>query len=78
MDINLKKVNTLDLKNELENRGWFVEIMWHIEDVQMNYNCTEADAQGVLQRVFSSEKVNKVIYEMISDDASSFLPLHED
>ena len=78
MDIDLKKTDTLDLKDELENRGWFTEIMWHIEDVQMNYNCSEADAQGVLERVFKSEQVNQVINDMIYDEASSCLPPHED
>ena len=78
MDTGLKKTDTLDLKNELENRGWFTEIMWHVEDVQMNFNCTEADAQGVLERVFRSEQVNQVINDMISDEASSCLAPHED
>ena len=65
MDTGLKKTDTLDLKDELERRGWFTEIMWHIEDMKINYNCSDADAQGVLERVFRSEHVNQIINDAI-------------
>jgi hypothetical protein len=52
--------------------------MWHKEDVQMNYNCTQADALGVLERVFKSEQVNQVINDAIDEQASSCLAPHED
>ena len=78
MNLNLKEIETLELKDELERRGWFTEIMWHKEDVQMNYNCTQADALGVLERVFRSEHVNQIINNAIDEDASCFLPPHED
>ena len=78
MNLNLKEIETLELKDELERRGWFTEIMWHKEDVQMNYNCTQADALGVLERVFRSENVNQIINNAIDEDASCFLPPHED
>ena len=77
MNINLKEIETLNLKDELERRGWFTEIMWHIEDVQMNFNCSDADAQGVLQRVFTSEHVNQVINDAIDEDASHCLAPHD-
>ena len=76
MNLNLKEIETLDLKDELENRGWFTEIMWQIEHVQMNFNCTDADAQGVLQRVFSSDHVTEVINDAIDEQASSCLVPH--
>ena len=76
MNINLKEIETLNLKDELERRGWFTEIMWHKEDVQMNYNCTQADALGVLERVFKSEQVNQVINDAIDEQASSCLVPH--
>ncbi len=78
MSIDIKQMDVNDLKDELERRGWFTEIMWHKEDVQMNYNCTQADALGVLERVFKSEYVNQVINDAIDEDASCFLPPHED
>ena len=71
-------MDTDDLKDELERRGWFTEIMWHKDDVQMNYNCTQADAFGVLERVFKSERVNQIIYDLIDEEASSCLPPHYD
>ena len=77
MNLNLKEIETLELKDELERRGWFTEIMWHIEDVQMNFNCSDADAQGVLERVFRSEHVNQIINDAIDEDASSCLAPHE-
>jgi hypothetical protein len=78
MSIDIKKMDANDLKDELERRGWFTEIMWHKEDVQMNYNCTQADALGVLERVFKSEQVNQVINDAIDEQASSCLAPHED
>ena len=78
MSIDIKQMDTNDLKDELERRGWFTEIMWHKDDVQMNYNCTQADALGVLERVFKSERVNQIIYDLIDEEASSCLPTHYD
>jgi len=78
MNLNLKEIETLELKDELERRGWFTEIVWHKEDVQINYNCTQADALGVLERVFRSEHVNQIINDAIDEDASCFLPPQED
>ena len=78
MSIDIKQMDTDDLKDELERRGWFTEIMWHKDDVQMNYNCTQADALGVLERVFKSERVNQIIYDLIDEEASSYLPPHYD
>jgi len=78
MSIDIKQMDTDDLKDELERRGWFTEIMWHKDDVQMNYNCTQADAFGVLERVFKSERVNQIIYDLIDEEASSCLPPHYD
>tara|TARA_Y100000114_G_scaffold110844_1_gene104517 strand:- start:13872 stop:14108 length:237 start_codon:yes stop_codon:yes gene_type:complete len=78
MSIDIKQMDADDLKDELERRGWFVEIMWHKDDVQENYNCTQADALGVLERVFKSEHVYQVIKDAIDEDASCFLPPQED
>ena len=78
MSIDIKQMDADDLKDELERRGWFVEIMWHKDDVQENYNCTQADALGVLERVFKSERVNQIIYDLIDEEASSCLPPHYD
>ena len=78
MSIDIKQMDADDLKDELERRGWFTEIMWHKDDVQMNYNCTQADALGVLERVFKSERVNQIIYDLIDEEASSCLPPHYD
>ena len=77
MSIDIKQMDANDLRDELERRGWFTEIMWHIEDVKMNFNCTDADAQGVLERVFRSEHVNQIINDAIDEQASSCLAPHE-
>ena len=77
MSIDIKQMDANDLRDELERRGWFTEIMWHIEDVKMNFNCTDADAQDVLERVFRSEHVNQIINDAIDEQASSCLAPHE-
>ena len=79
MSIDIKQMDANDLRDELKRRGWFTEIMWHKDDVQMNYNCTQADALGVLERVFNLEHVNQVINDAIDEVACfDFLPSQED
>lgn len=78
MSIDIKQMDAQDLKDELERRGWFTEIMWHKEDVQMNYNCTQADALTVLEEVFRSDHINQIINDAINEQASSWLAPHED
>tara|TARA_R110002096_G_C14406904_1_gene707944 strand:+ start:418 stop:819 length:402 start_codon:yes stop_codon:yes gene_type:complete len=47
---------------ELKNRGYFVDNLWHIEDVQDRFECTDKEAMEVLDTVFSE---NSNTWEMI-------------
>ena len=52
-------------KNVLESKGYFVGNLWHISDVQNQYECTDEEAQDVLQQVFDSERICGEINETI-------------
>lgn len=42
-------------KKVLEDHGFFVGNLWHIEDVQINYMCGEDDAMSILESVLTSD-----------------------
>ena len=55
-----KKINILqgqsteDLMAELKSRGKFVDNLWTIEDVQSRFNCTDDEAQEVLEQALTN------------------------
>ena len=42
-------------KAVLKEAGYFVDNLWHIEDVQNNYVCTKEEAQNVLNGALTNE-----------------------
>lgn len=38
----------------LKKKGYFVDNLWHVNDVLDNYNCTEEDAQEVLEMALTN------------------------
>tara|TARA_Y100000592_G_C5481421_1_gene325792 strand:+ start:4402 stop:4824 length:423 start_codon:yes stop_codon:yes gene_type:complete len=69
VDLNSLSIETRDLRNILEQRGYYAGNMWCIEDVQMNWDCTQQEAREVLDKVFSSEYLSMRIFEMIDEVA---------
>lgn len=47
---------------DLKDRGYFVANLWHIDDVQCRFKCTDEQAMEVLDTVFSE---NSNTWEMI-------------
>jgi len=66
----LKLVSTDDLKNELKSRGFFVDNLWTTSDVKGNYNCTEDEAQEVLEQALTNEATMERIWFAIDFHAS--------
>ena len=54
--------------NYLESQGFYVFNMWHVQDVQTKFDCTDEEAQELLEKAVSGE----VIIEMINDRISTF------
>tara|TARA_R110000822_G_scaffold129554_6_gene265745 strand:+ start:855 stop:1100 length:246 start_codon:yes stop_codon:yes gene_type:complete len=61
----LKKVSSQDLKDELQSRGFFVDNLWTTEDVKSKFNCTEDEAQEVLEQALTNESTMEQIWYAI-------------
>ena len=68
----------MDAKIMLEAEGYYVGNLWHISDVQMNYDCTEQEAMEVLGKVFNNEYVNQQLFESIDIIANSMNLKHKE
>ena len=67
-------MNTNDIENAkqlLRNEGYFVDNLWTVSDVAVNYKCTNKQAQKVLAKVFDYDSVYQVIWEAISYEAEN-------
>jgi hypothetical protein len=54
-------------KQVLRNAGYFVDSLWSIEDVQQNYNCTEEQAQVILEQSLTNEATMEQIWFSIKE-----------
>jgi len=53
-------------KEVLKNNGYFVENLWHVNDVQDNFECDEETAQNILYWSMTSPTVIEYINETIN------------
>jgi hypothetical protein len=53
------------LKNELKERGYFVGNLWTIDDVQSRFNCTDDEAQEVLEQALTNDATMEQIWYAI-------------
>jgi hypothetical protein len=53
---------------ELKNRGYFVDNLWHIEDVQDRFECTDDEAMEVLDTVFSENSNTWDMIDIVGND----------
>lgn len=49
----------------LKDQGYYVDNLWHINDVQQNHDLDDDDAYEVLDRVMQAEYTVSNIFEMI-------------
>ena len=59
---NLELISSQVLKNELKKRGYFVDNLWTTEDVQSKFNCTEDEAQEVLEQALTNDATMEQIW----------------
>jgi len=57
------------IKLHLKENGYFVDNLWHINDVRDRFDCTDEEAYKILDRVLSSEYAISSIHESISQVA---------
>jgi hypothetical protein len=56
-------------KQILRDAGYFVDNLWHIDDVQQNYDCTDEQAMEVLECALTNEYTQEQIFDAIDDSA---------
>jgi hypothetical protein len=54
-------------KQVLRQNGYFVDNLWRVEDVQSKYNCTEEQAQVILEQSLTNEATMEQIWFSIKE-----------
>lgn len=54
-------------KQILREAGYYVDNLWHIDDVKDEFECSDEDAQMVLNNVFTHDNLVMRINEMIRE-----------
>lgn len=67
-----------EAKQVLAKNGYFVAIMFTVDDVQNNYDCTDEEAFRVLEKVFTNEYVEQQIKDYVDIIASSMNLKHKE
>ena len=52
-------------KKILKDAGYFVDNLWHIEDVTLKYNCDPDTAQGILGKALTNDATMEQIHMSI-------------
>ena len=59
------QMTTDDAKEILKSKGYFVDNLWHIEDVTSYWECSDTDAYKVLEMALTNEWTKEQIFESI-------------
>ena len=62
-------MTTKEAKDFLRSEGYFVDNLWHVNDVQENFECDDETAQNILYWVLTSPTMIEHINEDISNIA---------
>ncbi len=55
----------------LRKKGYFVENLWHIDDVKQNYECSDEVAMDVLEDALTNEHTMEQVWLAIDDVADA-------
>jgi len=67
----MRAIEIAQAKELLKSEGYFVDNLWQTCDVTINYDCTEEQAQKILDGVFRNEATFEQIWMAISYEAES-------
>jgi hypothetical protein len=73
-DLRKELKNVDRAKKLLKNEGFFVDNLWHINDVFNVRECDDDQAMQALENAFACEYLNEAIHDSISS-AADFLDL---
>ncbi len=54
-------------KEVLKANGYFVDNLWHVDDVRTKFNCTDEEAQYVLEQSLTNEATMEQIWFSIGE-----------
>lgn len=67
-----KEERVAQAKEILRREGYFVDNLWHIDDIQYRYNCDDDElAQDILNRALTNEATMEQIWfaiDMVAED----------
>ena len=66
-EANAKLKDTKVARELLRKKGYFVDNLWHVDDVLQNYSCSKDVAQDVLQRALTNEATMEQVWLSIDD-----------
>lgn len=56
------RIDIENAKQVLRENGYFVDNLWSVQDVMLNYDCTEEEAQEVLSKALQNEATMEQIW----------------
>lgn len=59
-----------DARAFLQMQGYYVDNLWHIDDVQNNHDLSDKAAYEILDKVMRSEYMMSNIFEMIDEQVN--------
>lgn len=71
LSATLRQTDIENAKQVLKSAGYYVDNLWQTYDVTANYECTEDEAQKVLDGALTNEATCQQIWEAISYKAES-------
>ena len=64
-----RELRIQEAKELLRKEGYFVDNLWHVSDVTMNYECTDEEAYKILKTSLQNESTMEHIWFTISLEA---------
>jgi len=73
-------MNVEEAKAVLKANGYFVDNLWHVEDVKSKFNCTDEEAQDVLFESLTNEATMEQIWFSINEfgEMEKLEPVNDD
>lgn len=60
-------MNVEEARKVLKEAGFFVDNLWHVDDVKHKFNCTDEQAQSVLDNALTNEATMEQIHFSINE-----------
>jgi hypothetical protein len=60
-----------EAKEVLRANGYFVDNLWHVDDVKLRYNCDDEVAQDILDRALTNDATMEQVWfsiDMVAQD----------